>query len=217
MLSFSPEVFIAVYRDYSVQVWPAQIVVLCLIALGAVLALRDERRSVTAALLLAIAWAWCGIVFHGLHFSDINFVAPLFSALFMIEAALIAWTGLHGSGLRFARPRGLAGALAAVLILAGTALYPAIWAIKGFAARELPIAGLVPEPTVIATLGALLLVEGPSFWRLAVIPLLWALLAAYAAFAMDVWPLWLCPLAGALYIVGVLGRRGALRETEETA
>jgi hypothetical protein len=46
----------------------------------------DARRA---------AWAWTGAFFLARYMAVIDFMAPLYAALFLIQALLLAWTGLR--------------------------------------------------------------------------------------------------------------------------
>lgn len=146
-------------------------------------------RSV--AFLLALAWLWIALGYFLAVLGPLFFAAPLLALLFGVQAVLLVWQGLFRGGLalRF-RPdlRGWAGMGLALFALAGPAL------LHGLAAREaylgwqgVPLLGLAPTPLALFTLALLLLgAQGrQSAAILAVVPVLWCLLAGVQAWALE--------------------------------
>ena len=182
MLSFTAEVFFSLLGQYNGAIWPAQIVA-GLLGLGALfLASRPARGSdrVVAAI-LAAAWLWVAIVFHWTYFAAISFAAPVAAACFAVQAVLLFWRGVLRGGLAFRFRRDLAGWCGLGLGLFALAIHPLL---GGLAGRPWPSAewfGVAPDPTVIYTIGLLLLIDGRRPLGLMAVPLLWALAAGAAA------------------------------------
>jgi len=174
MLPYTAEAFFAQLAQYNQDTWPAMPVaaLLALLMLGLVLRPAPWSGRLIAAF-LAAAWLWTGIAWHFYAFSPLNFAAPAYGVLFVIEGLLFAWSGLFDktSGFRFRRDA--AGWMGLVLAVAALILYPAVDSLTAGGWTGVRVIGLAPAPTAAFTLGLLLLAEGRVRWRLAVVPLLW--------------------------------------------
>jgi len=181
-LPFTRAEFFAVFASYNDAVWPAQIA----IAGAALAAVRAAwtGRSGAATWLLALLWAWMGVVYHWAFFQRVNPAAALFGAVFLAEAALLAGAAM-GKRVPFEAMGGWRGAAGWALVAFAAVMYP-IWGLAtGHEPRELPVLG-VPCPTTILTLGLLFWVPGGPPRRLLVIPVLWSLVGGSAAFILGV-------------------------------
>jgi hypothetical protein len=196
MLPFTADILFSSIAEYHRALWPLPPIAL-LLGLGAVLLtlrpVRNGNRLIGA--LLAAAWLWIGIGWHMLHFALLDFAAPLYGALFVLEGLLLLWTAIRGRPAFRDRggPMGWVGLALAMLALA----WPLVDRLAGLSWQSERVVGLAPEPTTVLTLALLLLVAGRTPWRLAIIPLLWALIAGATA-----WILWI-PQDLALPVVGV--------------
>jgi len=183
---FSTEQFFEVFTAYNQAVWPAQIALVLLGALVAVLAYqRPPQSGRFAGLGLALLWAWMGVVYHLWFFRAINPAAVAFGGLFILEALLLALWAVRQApataGPVSGPARWIGGALLAYAFLA----YPLLGWLLGHRYPASPTFGL-PCPTTIATLGVFLWVSPrPPCW-VVVIPLLWVVVGSSAAFALGV-------------------------------
>jgi hypothetical protein len=118
-------------------------------------------------------------------FAEINFVAPVFGAAFVLQAALFAWTAVRGTlAFRF-RPDPACWAGLAIAVFA-LAVYPLAGWLAGHGWPRAAVFGIAPCPTTIFTLGLLLLAEGRAPWRLLAIPLAWSLVGGSAAWWLKI-------------------------------
>ena len=185
MLSFTAEVFFSLLGQYNGAIWPAQIVA-GLLGLGALfLACRPAGGSDRAvAAIMAAAWLWVAIVFHWAYFAAISFVAPVAAACFTAQAVALLWRGVFRGGLAFRFRHDLAGWCGLGLGLFALAIQPLL---GGLAGRPWPSAewfGVAPSPTVIGTIGVLLLVDGRRPLGLMIVPLLWSFASGAAAWVL---------------------------------
>ena len=205
MLAFDRDAFFALFAAYNGAIWPAQVVAyaLGLLVLAAAFWRLPQRGRLVAAVLAAM-WAWNGVAYHWTYFATINFVAPVFAGVFVAQALLLAWACLRGS-LRMPAKPGLAGWTGIALMLFALVGYPLWGWLNGDTWPAMPAFGVAPCPTVIFTLGALLLARAP--WWLFVIPLLWAAVGGSAAWLLDVQQDLSLPVAGLVAVAAVLLRR----------
>ena len=202
MLPFTADILFSSIAQYNRALWPLPPMAL-LLGLAAVLLtvrpVRDGNRLIGAY--LAAAWLWIGIGYHLLHFARLDFAAPLYGALFVLEGLLFLWIAIRGRlAFRFRGGTvGWAGLALAMLALA----WPLVDRLAGLGWQAERVVGLVPAPTTILTLALLLLVAGRTPWYLAIVPLLWTVVAGATA-----WVLWIpqdlgLPAAG-LITIGLL-------------
>lgn len=196
MLPFTAETLFASLAQYHRGLWPLPPLAL-LVGLAAVLLVLRPMRHSDRLIggLLAAAWLWIGIGYHLLHLARLDFAAPLYGILFGIEGALLLWSTIRGRlAFRFrGNPIGWIGLALAMLALA----WPLLDRLAGLTWQSERVVLLAPAPTVVLTLALLLLVAGRAPLHLAVIPLLWTLIAGATA-----WILWI-PQDLALPAVGV--------------
>jgi hypothetical protein len=182
---FSSAEFFAVFAAYNEFIWPAQVLLISAAAGTIVLTFRQSGASQRwVAGFLTILWLWTGIVYHLLHFRDINPAAVAFGILFALQALLFLGWGVVLNRLSFApvaiARRVLAGAILAYALI----VYPLLGSLTGHTYMASPTFG-APCPAVIYTFGILLLARQVPLWLL-IIPLLWAVIGTSAVFAFGV-------------------------------
>jgi hypothetical protein len=182
-LPFSTGEFFANFGAYNQSVWPAQV---GLLALGLILALHlvrsphPDRRLLAYG--LALLWLWMGTVYHLMFFTRINPAAYFFAAAFIGQSALLIAWGHWGPALG-RRPRMLSRWASVVVLTYALAVYPVVATIIGHRYPAMPTFGL-PCPTIIATLGMVVLLWPAPPWWLLVVPLGWAGIGGSAALTM---------------------------------
>jgi len=188
MLPYSAEALFALYGQYNLAIWPIQILFLVLALVGLVLVARPVPRSGwMIGVILALAWVWTGIAFHLQHFGSINFAAPLFAALFVLQAVLLLW-GLKPTGTSTVEAPSRPPAVAAVTIaLVALMLVPALDWLAGHSWPQWRLFGVAPEPTVLFTLAILLLVRTRWLPLLLVIPAGWLVISGWSGWLLGVW------------------------------
>lgn len=179
-LMFSPDAYWRLVARHNAAWWPAPW--LGVAAGGAVLLLagRGTHRATRAVLvLLALAWAWVGWAFHWRGYAQIFLAAPYLAAASGVQALLL---------LAAALPRDAAAAgsaprwrLAGIVLVTLALLYPLLAPLQGRPWSQAEVFGSMPEPTALATLGALAMLRGLRRWQRllpAVLPLASLLLGA---------------------------------------
>ena len=213
MLSFSPEAFFSLFEQYNRAIGPAPIVAYGLGLAAVALALRPvPNGSRLIAAILALMWAWNGIAYHLIHFAEINFMAPLFAAFFVLEATLLAWSGVVRGKIAFRFRADPCGWTGLGFVAFAMAVYPFLGWLAGHGWPRSGVFGVSPCPTTIFTLGLLLLIEGRMPWHLIAIPVLWSLVGGSAAWLLGVPEDLSLTLAG-LAALGLALRRNRRAET----
>ncbi len=171
-------------------------------------ALRARVRWAPRAGLLAMALAWGFVAwaFHWQRYAQINWAASWFAIGFALQALLLAWQGFGPAQWETDSldVRGLAGDL----LLAAAILYPVLALAAGRPLAQSEWFGLMPDPTVLATLGLLLRLRGGRGWlaMAMAMPLLWCAIAGATLWTLKS-PVWtVLPLAGLVALLAVLIR-----------
>jgi hypothetical protein len=182
-LMFSPRTYYRLFELYNLAVWPGQLLAF---ACGAAILLLWWRGAPWAgrlvAALLAAAWAWVAWAYLLTRYDDINWAARYYAVGFVVQALLLAWSGVIGNRLAPCRHPGLARRAGLVLLLFGLA-YPLITPLLGRPWTQAEVFGIAPDPTVLVTLGVLLAAARPR-WLLLVIPLLWCVVSGATLWTM---------------------------------
>ena len=198
---FSADQFFSVFAQYNQAVWPSQVVLILLALILVGVAAGERRYSRFAAAIVAAFWAWMAIAYHWAFFRAINPVAVVFAALFLFEAAAIAWHGVRTRRLELDTELHIVSRLGGwTLIVYALVIYPILaWAF-GQRYPAMPTFGL-PCPTTIFTLGIFLWCKRPVPWVLLIVPGLWAAIATTAATSFGVFEDYALPVMAALVIV----------------
>jgi hypothetical protein len=195
--SFSLQTWHRLFEQYNAAIWPAQILALALgLAILALLRRPGLRRGRIIAAILAACWLWIAIAFFATRYAKLTWIAMDFAWGFGLEAALLIWTGLVRGRLTFERrrPAGLAVFLFALVV------QPLIGALLSGSFRQVEVFGVTPDPTVVGTLGILLLATGRVRWELIALPAIWCAISGASLAAMDAPASWIVPAAAALVV-----------------
>jgi hypothetical protein len=194
-LLFSPRTYYRLFELYNEAVWPAHIAA---IALGlAVLALARMGDGRAIAAILAAAWMWAGVAFHLDRYATINWAATYFAGAFVLQAVLLLWTGVVRDALAPDPAASLAGRAGLALVAFALFIAPAIGPLLGRDWRQIELFGLAPDPTAVATLGAVLL-SARTQWHLLAVPVLWCVFTGLTLLAMAAPDAFVAPTAAAL-------------------
>lgn len=198
-LLFSPRAYYRLIQRYNEEIWPAQLLMLGLgLTILFLLARPSPRQGHMISTLLAILWAWVAGAFFWNRYATINWAAAYVAPLFVLEAALLAWIGVLRRGTTFRSNRDPTARLGLGLFVCSFVFYPAIPPLTGRPWQQAEIFGIVPDPTVLATLGLLLLVEGRPRWELLAVPVLWCAISGATLWAMHSAEAWVPPAAAVL-------------------
>lgn len=198
-LMFSARTYHRLFELYNTEVWPGHVLA---VAAGLALLLVTMQRKpwgpAAASLVLAACWLWVAWAFHWQRYSSINTAAPWFAAGFAIEGLLLL---IVAGGLWLARVRlhiahGWDARLGLLLWLFALLVQPWLVLLQGRPLIEAQVFGIAPDPTVVATLGWLLMLRPaaatgarartPAVVRLLwPVPLLWCLISGMTLWTMS--------------------------------
>jgi hypothetical protein len=187
-LPFTIEQFYGVFRDYNTAVWPAQWFLAALTLVAVVAMLRPRPWSgVAVSAILALLWTWIALAYHLAFFARISPAAYAFSAVSMVGAAVFIWQGVVQRKLAFGWVPGPKSVVGVVLIVFALVVYP-VWA--AYAGHPYPATATfgLPCPTTIFTIGVLCFAVPPTPRSPLIVPFLWCLVGAQAAFLLDLQP-----------------------------
>jgi len=187
-LPFTVEQFFDVFRRYNEAVWPAQWLLLALALVATALAMRPGRGTDrVVAGILALLWSWLALAYHLAFFASVNPLAFGFAGVSLLGAAVFGWQGVVRADLRFRWRGDVRHGVGAALIVYALVVYPLWSAATGHDYPEMPTFGL-PCPTTLFSTGLLAFLERPHPRAPLVVPVLWSLVGAQAAFLLGVMP-----------------------------
>lgn len=178
---FSSEEFFSVFGKYNTLFFPSQILILILaIVLLVLLHSRSKSRHLYTGIFLGVLWIWNGAAYHIALFSEINSVAKVFGAIFILQGLLIIFNSFGKRQIHFNLIKGTRGYTAYFLAIFGLIIYPAIGFISGNEINHTISLGL-PCPSTIFTFGVFMFASNRLPRYLLIIPSLWAVIGLSAA------------------------------------
>ncbi len=212
LVPFTRDVFLGGLERYNEAIWPAQIAAYLLVLLTLWSALRPFPGSGRLiAGFLAAAWLWTGVAYYMLHQAQINWAAWGLGFVFVLQGLLFAVTGAIRGRVDFRFTGGAAGWAGLFLIGMAAILYPLIGVGSGQGWPRMPLAGVAPGPTLVWTLGILLMAVPRVPWHLLFIPFLWSSAGVAGALLLDLRQDFVLPVAALLTIVLVIRKNGQVR------
>src|ERR1700741_1872249 len=149
-LLFSPRTYYRLFELYNADVWPFQFLTL---ALGCAIALLLVRPRLwggrVIAIVLAALWLFVAWAYLLERYDTINWAARYLAIAFVLQAALLLWTGVIRNRLFFGA-RDTAAKIGLTLFLYALAIHPLLAPLTGRAITQAEIFGLAPDPTAIA-------------------------------------------------------------------
>jgi hypothetical protein len=169
-------------------VWPVQWILAALGSAAVLAVLRSQPwTGVAVSASLGFLWAWIALAYHLAFFTRINPVAYGFAVRSAAGAVVFIWQGVVRRRLDFRWVPGLRATTGGVLIAFALVVYPVWSGYAGHPYPETPTFGL-PCPTTIFTIGMLCFAKPPTPRSPLIVPLLWCLVGAQAAFFLGVQP-----------------------------
>ncbi len=209
-LLFTPHTYYRLFELYNLALWPVH---LAAAALGLMLLVLmfygGERRGRAIAGVLAACWLWVALAFLFGHYDAINWMARYAAIGFTLEAVLLVVSGIVLNRLKSGAEMmsvEFASHVGAAIVVFALFIQPLFAPLLGRPWTQMEIFGLAPDPTVAATIGALLIMRRSS-WYLFVIPLLWCAVTGATLWAMDAPDALLMPAIAVLALGLALWRR----------
>ncbi|WDE06764.1 hypothetical protein SG34_007630 [Thalassomonas viridans] len=196
-LLFTPQSYLRLLNHYNHTIWPFQLVALLLGIINLILIKRPlAYGNRLISLSLAFNWLWAGIVFHYYHFTGINWAAPAFALLFILQALLLVIFGALKNNISYQPPKTPAGYTGLLIYLFALVLYPAFTGYLHSGWEKADYYGSSADAACLATLGLLLMANRRSYYL--ILPLLWCLLSSAMAWLMQ------SATAPLLFLLGLL-------------
>jgi hypothetical protein len=207
-LLFSPRTYYRLFELTNADVWPLQLVTLALGIAIAFLMLRPRAWSGRAiAAILAALWLFVAWAYLLERYDTINWAARYFAIAFVLQAALLVWSGVIRNRFGFDSPARWIGL---ALFFYALAIHPLIAPLTGRPITQAEIFGIAPDPTAIATLGILLAATRTPLHLFAV-PLLWCLVTGITLWTMESPDAPVAPLLALLTIAFAISKALAAR------
>ncbi|MBP2460511.1 MULTISPECIES: DUF6064 family protein [unclassified Rhizobium] len=205
-LMFSPRVYFRQIANFNVGLWPLHLAMV-LIGVGLLcLVLRgrpNDRRIV--AVTLAVLWLFVAYAYLWMRLSSINWAATYAAIGFGAQAILTVCVHTRPTGADRRLPRKLPGVIvAAVSILA----YPALFVFSGRGHGQSEVFGIMPDPTVLATIGLLAASRQRYDFVLFVIPCLWCVVSSVTLYTMHDTTWWVSLAIGFSGLMAAVAERG---------
>jgi hypothetical protein len=204
-LLFSPRTYWRMFELQNEAYWPLPVLTLALGGIVTFLAARGGINAIRgASVILALAWGFVGYTFLWHRYAGINWAIAYVAPAFALEALLLL---LVAFGSRVAvGPHRIIAWIGYLLLALATVGVPLLHERERSTSE---IFGIAPDPTVIATLGFLLLLRGRLVWLLSPIPVLWCLFSGLTLLTMGEKQAWVLFATAALTVA--VGLRNALQ------
>lgn len=209
-LLFSADVYYRLFELYNHAIWPGHVLVVVLGVLVVFLLFNPRRWSGRILFfILAVGWLWVAWGYHVTHFSTINWAAPYFAAGFAVEGLLLLLIGGYSKGLLVSLEADWSSRVGIGFVCFGVVIQPLIGPLSGRPWTQVELFGLAPDPTVVVTVG-LLLLAGRVRWILLPIPVIWCLISSATLWTMAMPDFWMMLAVAliALVVAGKQARRG---------
>lgn len=201
-LLFSARTYYRLFELYNRDIWPAQLVALALgVVILACLFGNAAWRGKVVAAILAACWLWVAWAFLAERYATINWAASYFAIGFAVEALLLLWGGVVRADLAFAPTASPVHIAGICLFLFALLVQPLIGPMLGRTWLQVQIFGIAPDPTVLATLGILLVTSHRPRWLLMIVPIAWCLVSGATLWTMESEDAWVIPLVALVAVL----------------
>lgn len=203
-LLFSPRVYWRMFELHNAAMWPLHLLTLTAgVAMMVLVARRQRNHGRWIALVLAAIWAFVAWSFLWTRYVTINWAVVYIAPAFALQAVLLVVASSLAGGLTFDR-HGLSAWAGYLLFAFALAAQPSLAPLQGREWAATEVFGIAPDPTVIATLGLLLLARGKLVPLLVPIPVLWCLLSGITLWALGAPEAWASLAAAALTLATLI-------------
>jgi hypothetical protein len=201
-LLFSPRTYWRMFELQNEALGPVAILMLGIGGIVIFLAARRTTESFRwAAIILAVLWAFVGYTFLWNRYAGINWAIAYVAPAFGVEALLLLVAGFRPVIVRDLRS--ISAWTGYFFLACATAGMPLLAPLQGRDRTTGEVFGIAPDPTAIATLGLLLLLQGRFVWLLYPIPIFWCLFSGLTLLTMGEAQAWVLFAAVGLAVVAV--------------
>jgi len=202
-LPFSRDTWLRLFELYNDDIWPLPLIFALsgLFVLWRIMYIKHEGEQRAAIAFVALAWALVGWQFHWTRYANLNWAAAYFAIAFFVQVGLLVLLGLLTEKIRLRKPQDFYARMGLSITVFALLVQPLLGLLFGRNWSELESFGATPDPTVVATLGLLLMAQGAWRWLLLIIPLLWCVLSSATALAMSSFEALIPALAAVLVLV----------------
>jgi uncharacterized protein DUF6064 len=214
-LMFSPRTYYRLFEIYNTAIWPGQFLALAAgIAIAALLMVAWPWRDRVILVLLGTCWLWVAWAFLFKRYTSINWASTYFAVAFALEALLLIGMAAFSRPSDEGRqaPNWL-DRIGVALFLFALVIQPLIGPLLGRSWSQLETFGIAPDPTVIGTLGFLLLMRGRTRWASFTIPIIWCFITGTTLWTMHAADALIAPTAAILTLLGIAAK-ARLSDTE---
>ena len=199
-LLFAPRTYYRLFELYNLAVWPAHLLAGALgFTLLMLMRYGGAWRGRAIAAILALFWLWVAWAYLFERYGTINWMAYYFAMGFAVEAILLIISGIVLN--RLTPSTDLTSRAGIAIVVFALLIQPLSAPLFGREWIQVEILGIAPDPTVAASIGALLAMLRVH-WHLLVIPLLWCAITGTTLWAMEAPDALLMP-AIAIFAIGL--------------
>lgn len=185
VLLFSTDTYFRLYERYNEELWPWQLLPLTAgLMVHSIIKTKRGRSGRWVAAIFALSWLWVAWGFHLQRYTTINWFAPVFAAMFLIEGVFLIWAGIVRNRLVFTAPVSAQNRVGWGVYYFSLIGQPLSVPFFGNAWTQAGLFGTTPDPTAIATLGMLLFASNRSHWGLLIIPLTWCAISGATLYGL---------------------------------
>lgn len=180
---FSDAVYYRLFELYNQAIWPLHLLaILFAFVILYMLWKRPVRAGRTIAVILVVSWLWVAWAFLFERFYLIHVVANWYALGFVVQALLLAWSGVIENRFAMVEENKRRVNIGLVLIFILLIVYPLIAVISGRSWLQFEMFALAPDPTVIVTLAILWISKASRL--LYGVPIIWLLISGVTLVVM---------------------------------
>jgi len=201
LLLFSQRTYYRLFELYNLEWWPLHGLALALgLALLVLARQRGQRAGRTLVAILALGWLWVAWAYHGQRYASINWAADYYAWAWALQGALLLVNAAIRGRCGAAPATRLQQRVGLALLLFALLVFPLIGPLHGRSWTQAEVFGMAPDPTVLATLGVLLLAGARPAWALFPIPVAWCLISGATLWAIDSPDFWVVPVSAMMAV-----------------
>lgn len=203
-IPFTDATYFRLLERHYEGMWPFMVLGILAGIATAAFAIRGYGKP--AILLLVAAWAWAGLEFLMGPYAELIWAGQYFGWAFVAQAMLLLGLALTGSQNT---TRHIISRSVGIIVLAvGVLVLPLIAPLTGRGWNGSEFFGAFPDPTVLATLGTVvILTRGWQCWILLVIPLLWCAITGITLAVLGAPHAWIFPSVAILTIASAIAKK----------